>query len=135
MSFHVTGIERNRSLEFVFCSRPIPFEVSLHHTESGVRLRQRFVQLDGSQGGSFRLWICVVWRLGVVVPEDVVGIGDARIALRIGGIEADRLLETGQRFPDAVFRSLTPEITSLEIQLVRFRIDLSRLAKACLLFR
>jgi hypothetical protein len=109
----------------LFGPGPIPLEIPLNHAEGSVGFSQGIVQLECLQGCRFSFRVSLCWRKDVVVTEDVVGIGQAGIALSVGGVLVDGAVKVRERLFYALFGPLIPVVASFQIELVSFRIHLS----------
>jgi hypothetical protein len=103
-----------------FGARPIELEPQ-HESHRGVRFRQLVVELEGLHRGSLGFRDRVGRRQHIVAnrPEDVVGVGQARIREGIPRIGVDGLFEVLEAAHQVLRHALVPVVAPLQIQLVR----------------
>src|SRR5205807_398593 len=133
-SKRISLVQLQSAFEIVFSAGPIPVINSLNVGESAVAFRQGIVYLQRFHCGTLGLRQDIVRWNHAMQSQKRICISQTGVGQRISRIDVYGLLEVFRAFSETVSRSLAPEISSLQVTLVRFEIVGVPARQALLLF-
>src|SRR5215469_9956424 len=118
----IVGIEFNGLPTLSLSSSKIPIVQHLDVAEDGMGMGQGRVQLQRFAGRGTSLRISFVGITAAVIGQYDIGIGQTAIRQSVAGVSGYGLIEIGDCAGNVRKSSSVPRVTTLQIQLVGFRI-------------
>src|SRR5688500_5680992 len=99
-------------------ARPVPLVGGFNEAQRSVGFGESLIQRQSLHGSLLRLGISLFRRKPAIVTEEAVRVGQTNIGQGVRRIFLDRLVEIADAFVQTLNRSLVPEVTPLQIELV-----------------